>query len=410
MIAVLTRRGPLALLPFGKRSFLLALVLMPSILMWLYHLGPAVSRGLFQAIDSSSTSPSATAGSHRIQEMQPIDLAAYPYTSPSNLSVNLVIASTAAEDISWTSQLRIPNLNIIRYISDDPTATYHPPVAKGREALMYHTYLYEFYDRLPDVSILIHADENPWHADAELWSSMLFTLSNLDLDAVMERGYANLRVNWYQACPDWINTTKTIDESVKQEEPWMAAAFRANFGDDVEVPEILAGPCCSQFAVTRETVRRRDREAYARTVRWLVETDWSDYIVGRIWERMWSWLFQQAATDCPVEWKAFCRMYGVCFEGAGDVGEFRALWAERRYLVETRTFWLELWDPQRAMRERARIEELAVDLDRRLRQAMESGRVEKARVREKLGDLYIDDTPTLAKMSFEQELGLSSLD
>ncbi|KAK9420278.1 hypothetical protein SUNI508_06547 [Seiridium unicorne] len=393
MIAVLPRRGLFAL-PFSKKSFLIALLLLPSILMWLYHLVPAVRDGLFQPVNSSSP-PSNPAHEDHQNEPQSIDLASYPYDVQSNLSVNLVIATTTSDDISWASHLRIPNLNIIRYVSDDPTAPYHPPIAKGREALMYHTYLYDFYDSLPDISILIHAHESPWHTDPELWSSMMFTLSNLDLDAVVERGYANLRVSWYQACPDWVNTTKTPEESVKQEEPWMAAAFRANFGDDIEVPEILAGPCCSQFAVTREAVHRRDRDMYAHAMAWLMETDWSDYIVGRTWEHMWSWLFKHEPTDCPVEWKTFCRMYGVCFEGMDDMTEFRTLWKERKNLIEMRGFWLELWDPQRAAKERVRIRELDVELDKRLRRAMERGREEKAAGQKRLGDLYIDDTPLL---------------
>ncbi|KAH6648850.1 hypothetical protein BKA67DRAFT_538861 [Truncatella angustata] len=404
MITSLVRRGPCVLLPFNKKSLLLTIILLPSVLMWLYHLVPAIRSGLFQPITSALSPPSdpTIAAEHRVP---PIDLAAYPYSQQSNLSVNLVIATIASEDISWTSRLQIPNLNIVRYVSDEPTAQYHPPVPKGREALMYHTYLHDFYDALPDVSIFVHADEQPWHTDAELWDSMLFTLSNLDLAAVAERGYANLRVNWYQACPDWINTTKSVEESVKQEEPWMAAAFRANFGDEAEVPEILAGPCCSQFAVTREAIRSRPREAYAQTQRWLVETDWSDYIVGRIWERLWSYLFLEGRpTDCPVEWKAFCRMYGVCFPGPGAAGldDFRALWAERKGLVGRRGFWRELWDPQRAGHERARIGVLDRELDARLRDAMERGRSEKAaggalqggkQQQQTLGDLFVDDTP-----------------
>jgi hypothetical protein len=398
MITVIPRRGLFALLPLTKRSFVLTLVLLPSILMWLYHIVPAIRSGIFQPtghspVDSVLGSPLKDDEN----ESELIDLASYPYNARSNLSVNLVVATVRKEDISWTSRLRIPNLNIIRYVSDDVEAPYHPPVAKGREALMYHTYLYDFYDDLPDVSIFVHAHENPWHTDPELWSSMLFALSNLDLDAVVDRGYANLRVDWHDACPDWINTTKTVEESVKQEEPWMAAAFRANFGDDDVVPESIGGPCCSQFAVTREAVHRRDRDTYARTKRWLVETDWSDYIVGRTWEHMWSFLFKYEATDCPVEWKTFCLMYGVCFEGAPAVAEFRAMWQERKDLAGRRGFWLELWDPQRAVRERERIKALDAELNRRLRVAMEKGRAEKAssRTQAALGDLYVDDTPIL---------------
>ncbi len=76
-------------------------------------------------------------------------------------TVHLVIASLRKDDISWTSKLRIPSLRVIRYVSDAP-AEFTPPVPKkGREALIYHTYFHDFYDTLPDISILIHAHEDP---------------------------------------------------------------------------------------------------------------------------------------------------------------------------------------------------------------------------------------------------------
>jgi hypothetical protein len=81
-------------------------------------------------------------------------------TSP---SVNLVVASTLAQDYSWTSKLKIPHLRIIPIIADDPTATFHPPLNKGREAMMYVTYMYQFYDTLPDISIFIHGDDEAWY-------------------------------------------------------------------------------------------------------------------------------------------------------------------------------------------------------------------------------------------------------
>lgn len=401
MITVHSRCGLIALTPLTKKNFLVALVLLPSMIMWLYHILPALRNELIRVANARQAGIIVANTPKDEERLGPVDLAEYPYSHGSNLSVNLVVATIRKEDISWTQHLQIPNLNIIRYISDDPKASYHPPVAKGREALMYLTYLHDFYGELPDVTIFVHAQERTWHSDAELWSSMLFTLSNLDLEAVVDRGYANLRVSWHGACPDWINTTHTATHGrafkKKPEEPWMIPAFKAVFGDQIEVPETLGGPCCSQFAVTREAIRSRDRAVYARAMRWFVETDLTDYITGRIWEHMWSFLFKRQATDCPVEWKTFCRMYGVCFADQGDKDNFHQLWKQRHDMVARRGFWLELWDPQRAAREKERIAELGVELDRRLRTAMDRGRVEKAASRSQagLGNLYINDAPMI---------------
>lgn len=427
MISMPGRRG-LALPYMGRRGFFLVLTLFFFVVLWLYNAVPQTRPHIFDvpvgpSITSITTTTIAGGPDNAEQSggsgggsgpLAPgiLDLTAYPYGADSNLTVNLVVATTAQDDISWTSRLRIPNLKIVRYVSDNMSAEYHPPVPRGREALMYQTYLHDFYDDLPDVSILIHPDERPWHTDAELWSSMLFTLSNLDLEEVVRRGYANLRVSWYQACPGWINTTKTVEESAKAEEPWAAEVFLTTFAVDaagepvdprdprnvVAVPEVLGGACCSQLAVSRAAVRSRPRAHYARAARWLAETPWPDSITGRVWERLWPWLFLGRAVDCPVEWKTYCRLYGVCFRGgAPDLAAFRQMYAERAALRDrAAAFWPALLRPWAARADRERLDDLTLLLDARLRAAMDHGREEKARLRAEgtspasdgLGDLY----------------------
>ncbi|KAJ6781196.1 hypothetical protein PWT90_05973 [Aphanocladium album] len=292
----------------------------------------------------------------------------------SNLTVNLVLATLKKDDISWASKVDIPNLNIIRYVSDDPTAQYHPPVPrKGREALIYHTYFYDFYDDLPDLSIMIHAEENPWHIEGVLQQSMLFTLSQLDLERAHQRGYANLRANWENACPAWLDTTKSEDESDKQEEPFMREAFQANFGP-LEVPRLLGGPCCSQFVVTRDAVRQHPRSQYKRSLDWLVETKLSDYIAGRTWEHMFPWLFRGAAVDCPDEAATYCAMYGICFEHTAESTRYNKLWQEKRDLMEATEVLREILNPQEGVKARDRMAEIDALLREQLIAALKRGR------------------------------------
>lgn len=296
-----------------------------------------------------------------------------------NLTVNIVIASLRADDISWTQKLQIPNLNIIRYVSDSTSAKYRPPVPrKGREALIYHTYFHDFYDDLPDLSIMIHAHEDPWHMDGVLQQSMLFALSRLDLERTHERGYVNLRASWEGGCPDRIDTSKTSDESTIQEESYMREAFAANFGS-VRVPRFFAGPCCSQFVVTRDTVHRHARSQYKRSMDWLVETNWSDYITGRTWEHMFPWLFRGEAIDCPVESNVYCGMYGICFEHPDDSTRYNKLWQERRDLMEATEFLREILNPQEGVKARARMKEIAAIAKAEILVALERGRVERRR-------------------------------
>ena len=82
-------------------------------------------------------------------------------------TVNVVIAATANADYSWTARLSLSaDFQALPYIADNPNATYHPVRNKGREAMIILTYLHDFYDDLPDISIFTHADDKAWHNEA----------------------------------------------------------------------------------------------------------------------------------------------------------------------------------------------------------------------------------------------------
>ncbi|KAI1401661.1 hypothetical protein F4819DRAFT_457238 [Hypoxylon fuscum] len=308
-----------------------------------------------------------------------------PHYDRNNLTVNLVMATLLGDDISWTENIDIPNLNIIRYVSDDMEAQYHPPVPhKGREALIYHTYMHDFYDNLPDITIFTHADDSSWHVDTVLNSSMAFSLSHLDLHQVLQRQYFNLRVSWDSGCPDWINTTRPPGESDRKEEPYMREAFTENF-NTYEVPEILGGPCCSQFAVSRDAVKRHPQSQYRRNMDWLVMTDWTDFISGRVWEHMWPWLFKGESVDCAVEWKAYCRMYHICFDSESR-NRVTSLEREKKKLKKE-GFLDELLDLLGGHRTQRRLEEIDAIVAAEVEVALERGKSEAVRM-ELLSDLY----------------------
>lgn len=113
----------------------------------------------------------------------------------------------------------------------------------------------------------------------------------------------------------------------------MAAVWRELF-PGVAVPERLSAPCCGQFAVSREAVRRLPRSRYEGLARWLKETHLSDEVSGRVFEYVWQFLFLGMAESCPErEWECYCGMYGVCFEdGKEGYEEWFALREEWRGL------------------------------------------------------------------------------
>lgn len=318
-----------------------------------------------------------------------LDISRYQPEPPSPpVSVHLVVASQVKDDISWTSSLSLPyDLRTIRYVSDSLTAEFHPPVMNiGREALMYFTYIYEFYDHLPDFSIFIHAEENPWHAQPTHRRSMSFALSLLDLSQVQKRGYFNLKTTGEILCKsEPINTTDTSRDHLHKikEEPFMAEAFRDLFGPDIPVPASMAGPCCSQFALTKATIHRRPRDEYKRYMDWMVSksAQWGDYITGRVWEHLFPYLFLGGrAIDCPDESASLCRMYHICFApGDSALDGYREHWAEKDRLVEqlatTEAFVDHVWrDPDEVAWRRAKIAQLRRSMDLMLLEALDRGR------------------------------------
>ena len=201
-------------------------------------------------------------------------------------TVNLVVAAMAREDYSWVKDLKVPGMSIVPYIADNQSALYHPVQNKGHEAMVFLSYFRDFYDDLPDISILIHSSQRSWHVEELLDQSMIFSLNHLDLREVQRRGFVNLRVTWGIGCSSGsINTTRVFENSGVTEEREMREAFRANF-NVYNVPEILATPCCSQIAVTKERIQSVPREQYQHHINWLLKTGLKDEISGRTWEHV----------------------------------------------------------------------------------------------------------------------------
>jgi Protein of unknown function (DUF3431) len=235
-------------------------------------------------------------------------------------TVNLVLATTHADDLTWASNITIANMQTIPYVADDSNATYHPSANKGNEAMIILTYLYEFYDSLPDISIFTHSSDSAWHNDEIFDKRIAPALDLLDLDEVIRRQFVNLKISGHNGCPAWINTSIGFSEGLsglKQEEPYMKEVFEANFPGD-PVPEIFGSACCSQFAVTREAIHRAPKEQYMRHIQWLLDQKYPNNISGRLWEHLWAYIFLGRAVECPEEYKNLCRQYHICFESARD--------------------------------------------------------------------------------------------
>lgn len=314
------------------------------------------------------------------------------------ITVHLVVAATTSDDTSWTSKLKIPGLQVIHYIADDPLAAHHPPANKGREAMMYHTYFYDYYEKLPDIAILTHAHEVSWHMEPLLSHSLSYAISHLNLLAVEERGYANLRVSWEQACPAHINTTIKGTSDLAFEAHSTREAFLGNFADRLglmdDAPEILAQPCCSQFAVTRDAIRTVKREEYLHFINWIIKSPMDEVLLGRTWEHLFQWLFTTKAVDCPIEWKTYCKMYNICFGSKREYRKYRKLEMLQEDLIDQydvgilKVFWN--WGFGNGRQELARrIGEISRRMGEARQRALERGHMAATTI--STGSLYSDD-------------------
>ncbi|KAK4508796.1 hypothetical protein PRZ48_002535 [Zasmidium cellare] len=138
-----------------------------------------------------------------------------------------------------------------------------------------------------------------WHTDAPGLDNVI-AIKTLNLDFVRRNGYVNMRCQWEPGCPDWVQPLRSADsEDPENLERRMPEGWRALFGEDSEVPNVIATPCCAQFAVSREQVLKRSLEEYEWYHQWLMATEMSDGLSGRIFEYLWHVIFGMNPVYCP---------------------------------------------------------------------------------------------------------------
>ncbi|CAK1354544.1 hypothetical protein CB0940_01618 [Cercospora beticola] len=250
-------------------------------------------------------------------------LSPYPIgkTKPpgSNYTRALVLPRLKSESTAWVQQelgdwidsgLLIPAV----YTVDDRTADLHPPKNKGHEVMVYLSYIIDFYDTLPDISIFMHAHRYAWHNNELLNTDAAQMVRHLSPERVTREGYMNLRCHWDPGCPVWLHPGATKDNYDKPEEHLLADCWSELFPMD-PVPKVLAQPCCAQFAVSRERILETPKMRYVVMRDWLIRTELTDYLSGRIFEHIWQYIFTASPIHCPSMSACYCDGYGLCFGG-----------------------------------------------------------------------------------------------
>ncbi|OJD15425.1 hypothetical protein AJ78_04325 [Emergomyces pasteurianus Ep9510] len=251
-----------------------------------------------------------------------------PKPPGSNYSRALIVPRLQKEDTSWISA-ELKDVEEFIYVVDDPSAPLHPPLNKGHEAMVYLTYLIDHYNNLPDVMIFMHSHHVSWHNEEALAFNAVELINRLSNERVMRDGYMNLRCNWGPGCPDWLHLGKTELDPGKQEEVILAKAWTELF-PHVEPPAVLAQACCAQFAISRERALAIPKSRYIFYRDWILHTELSDYISGRVWEYLWQVVFAGQSVFCPEQHVCYCDGFGLCFGGAKGMDQYFGLIYQKR--------------------------------------------------------------------------------
>ncbi|PGH06543.1 hypothetical protein GX51_02368 [Blastomyces parvus] len=227
-------------------------------------------------------------------------------------SKEIVVASVSEDDTSWITE-HLSDWHASIYVVDNPRAALTVPVNKARESMVYLTYIIDHYDKLPDIMIFMHSNRYQWHNDDPMYDAIPI-IQSLRLDHVFKVGYAPLRCTWIPGCPAELhplNPTDAGPENRQRSEAAYAAAFEKML-PNIPVPSVVGAPCSSQFAVTREQVRKRSKESYELIRRWVMETDLPDAVCGRVMEYMWHIIMQMPPVYCPPAAECYCMTFGLC--------------------------------------------------------------------------------------------------
>lgn len=272
----------------------------------------------------------------------------------------LVVPRTRREDTSWI-EWELPDWKTAIYAADNPNAPLHPPKNKGHEVMSYLTFVIDFYNDLPDVAVFIHSHQQAWHNEEIFNGDSAEMLRRLSLDRVIREGYMNTRCNHGPGCPDWMHPGAVEEDETKQEEVMLARAWGELFPDD-PVPSVLAQPCCAQFALSRDRIRTIPRSRFIFYRDWLLQTDLSDYIAGRIWEYLWQYVFTGRPVVCVDESVCLCDGYGICFGSPSEYQTYRAMEDEKKDLQSQLENWILLEDDMKLAQATEQLNE-TMDLD-----------------------------------------------
>ncbi|KAJ5649215.1 Lipase class 3 [Penicillium longicatenatum] len=222
---------------------------------------------------------------------------------------DMIVASMKNDDTTWLAEY-FPDWSRSIYVVDDKKAPLTVAKNKGRESMVYLTYIIDNYENLPDIMLFIHSLRYQWHNDDPYYDGVPM-LRNFQVPYLQKMGYVNLRCVWTLGCPVEIHpSTDTHRDDVHAGE-YFKTGFMELFPDE-PIPKEVGVSCCAQFGVTRDTVLTRPKSDYERFRVWLSNTSLGDDLSGRIMEYSWHMIFGQPPVHCPAAGDCYCNVFGLC--------------------------------------------------------------------------------------------------
>lgn len=225
--------------------------------------------------------------------------------SPSLPDRVIVMARTPKDDTRWVQEMQdwqsvLYDINIetphnqstLDPLMDNTLRTLRN---KGREANAYLAYILQHYDNLPSTIVFLHPHKDgypvAWHTDNDEHSNVV-SLQTLNINFVQSNGYVNLRCVNDPGCPQEVMPFRDPREAHRVSEIAMLDVWPALF-NNTDIPQVIATPCCAQFAVSSKQVRERSLEEYKKYYKWLMDTSLPDDVSGRVLEYLWHIFFGQ---------------------------------------------------------------------------------------------------------------------
>lgn len=175
--------------------------------------------------------------------------------------------------------------------------------------MVYLTYIIENYGNFPSTVAFVHSHKDRfWHSAGMPARSNMVALRALKTDYVQDVGFANLRCTLGPGCPAEVQPYRQDTPDNRLYERNMTAVWELFF--DTPCPEVIAAPCCAQFAVSRRQIMAKPVEDYVLYRQWLMETELDDDNSGRVFEYLWHILFGQEPVHCPTYASCWANVYG----------------------------------------------------------------------------------------------------